>query len=188
MSTSTYHHGDLKNALLRAAERMIDADAARRFSLRELAREAGVSHAAPYRHFSDRDHLVAELAALWMADFVDHQEASAAGVDARANLLAAGVAYVTWAANYPSRFVVVFDPAVNRGPGPTGLGVHAGRHIALLDHLVGDAITAGVLTGPPEVTGRRLWATAHGLAGLVSLGHLPLEVTREILDRTLDAG
>src|SRR5699024_10733670 len=109
MSTSSYHHGDLRNALLTAAERIIDADLTRRFSLRELAREAGVSHAAPYKHFATQAELVAELAQRWMTQFVDVQEAAARSAGGPlADLLAAGEAYAHWAADHPSRFTVIF--------------------------------------------------------------------------------
>src|SRR5215218_4956407 len=98
MTTSSiarpYHHGDLRDTLLRAAERMADADVAGGFSLRELAREAGVSHAAPYRHFRDRDELLLALAERWMGQFVAAQEEATGSGDARADLLEVGSAYV----------------------------------------------------------------------------------------------
>lgn len=185
MSTSAYHHGDLKNALLSAAERMIDADVRREFSLRELAREAGVSHAAPYKHFPDRASLVEELAARWMTDFVTAQEAAVTGTDARGDLLAAGVTYVKWATMHPSRFSVIFDPAVNQGPAEGPLAAQASRHSALLTSLVDRAVGAGTLTGSAELAAQRLWATAHGLATLVILGHVSQGRVPRILEDAL---
>lgn len=173
MSTSSYHHGDLRNVLLSAAERMIDADVTRQFSMRELAREARVSHAAPYKHFADRGQLVLALASRWMADFVDAQESAVmAEADPRARLQEAGVAYVMWAADHPSRFTTIFDPALNQGVSAEGVGAHVERHVRLLRRLVDDAVAAGDVSGEPEVAGRRLWSVAHGLAGLVVLGHI----------------
>ena len=183
MSTSSYHHGDLRRVLLSAAERMIDADVRREFSLRELAREAGVSHAAPYKHFPDRAGLVDALAVRWMTDFVSAQETAATGTDAGTDLLEVGVAYVRWAADHPSRFSVIFDPAVNQGTGRGQLAAQASRHAALLTSLVTAAVDAGALTGPVEVAAQHLWATAHGLANLVVLGH----VLVEDVPRTLSA-
>src|SRR5690349_3579164 len=60
---STYHHGDLRPALLKAAGRVLEKEGPAALSLRELARRAGVSHNAPYRHFADREALLAALAA-----------------------------------------------------------------------------------------------------------------------------
>ena len=185
MSTSTYHHGDLRNTLLDAAERIIDADVTRMFSLRELAREAGVSHAAPYKHFATQAELVAELARRWMADFVTAQEAAVSGADARADLLAAGQAYVGWAADHPSRFTIIFDPALNTGTGAGDLAAEATRHEALLRGLVADAIEAAALTGPPEIAALQLWALVHGLATLVILGHVGRADVPAALQRAL---
>lgn len=186
MSTlSSYHHGDLRNALLAAAEGMIDADVRREFSLRELAREAGVSHAAPYKHFSSRDSLVEELAARWMSEFVTAQETVVTGDDARADLLAAGVAYVEWAGMHPSRFSVIFDPAVNQGPDRGPLAALASRHSALLTSLVERAAAAEAPDAALDLAAQRLWATVHGLATLVILGHVSDSDVRGVLDDAL---
>ena len=185
MSTSTYHHGDLRNALLAAAERIIDADVTRTFSLRELAREAGVSHAAPYKHFASQGELVAELARSWMAAFVSAQEAAVVGVDAPRDLLTVGRAYVDWAADHPSRFTIIFDPALNSGTGSGGLAGEAARHEALLQRIVAAGLDASVLTGPPAAAARHLWALVHGLATLVILGHVARAEVTEVLQRAL---
>lgn len=184
-SPSTYHHGDLRNALLAAAERIIDADPARTFSLRELARAAGVSHAAPYKHFATQAALVAELARRWMADFVDTQEESVTGADARADLLAAGQAYAGWAASHPSRFTIIFDPAWNTGTQSGALAGEAARHEALLQRLTTAAVDADVLSGPPPAAAIHLWALVHGLATLVILGHVARADVPEALQRAL---
>lgn len=184
-SSSRYHHGDLRNTLLAAAERIIDSDPARTFSLRELARAAGVSHAAPYKHFATQAELVAELARLWMADFVDAQEQAVTGADARADLLAAGQAYTGWAASHPSRFTIIFDPAWNSGTGTGVLAGEATRHEALLQRLTTAAIDAGVLSGPAPAAAMYLWALVHGLATLVILGHVARADVPAALQRAL---
>src|SRR5699024_11397635 len=120
-----------------------------------------------------------------MASFIDAQEHAVTGTNAGADLLAAGLAYGDWAAEHPSRFALVFDPALNRGTGAGQLSAQAARHEQLLQHLVAAAIQAGVLTGPVEVTGRWLWALVHGLATLVLLGQVPREAVHEVLERAL---
>lgn len=188
MSTSDrYHHGSLRTALLDAAERIVDAEGSPAFSLRELARAAGVSHAAPYKHFADRSALLSALAARWLAEFVDGQRAAATG-DPRQALLAAGTAYVQWARRHPPRYALMFDPALNRGPeDPGAVGLEAARHRELLRALVADASRVGVIHDPPEVAGPRLWATVHGLAALVILGHLPESAVSAVLEASLAA-
>ncbi|MCI2237677.1 TetR/AcrR family transcriptional regulator [Paenibacillus sp. TRM 82003] len=177
-SVQPYHHGNLRETLLRAAERMIDADASRGFSLRELAREADVSHAAPYKHFRDRGELVLVLAERWMGEFVAEQSAAVGSGDARQDLLALGAAYVRYARTRPSRFLTIFDPAVARpGNPPTPEFAELVRvHSALLHDTVTAAVRAGVVGGAGARAGAvaaALWSQAHGLATLALLGYLP---------------
>lgn len=173
-SSRTYHHGDLRETLIRAAERMVDADASRRFSLRELAREAGVSHSAPYKHFRDRGELVVALAERWMGDFVAAQADARGGSGPRSDLLALGVAYVEYAATCPSRFLTIFDPEINRpGDPPTpAFGELVSVHTALLHDTVAAAASAGAVRDGGEAVAAALWAQAHGLATLTMLGYL----------------
>lgn len=186
MSTSTgrHHHGDLKQTLLWAAERMIDADVSRAFSLRELAREAEVSHAAPYKHFPNRGELVLALGERWMAAFVAQQHAAVDEGDARDNLLAIGAAYVRYGYTHPSRFLTIFDPAINRpGAPPTPAfaeSVH--QHRTLLEDAVRRATAAGLLAHIDlALTAAALWSQVHGLATLVMLGYLPVADTKLVL-------
>lgn len=190
MSTSrrTYHHGDLRETLLRAAEQMIDSDRDREFSLRELAREAGVSHAAPYNHFTDRREIVLALAERWMEDFVGSQRASTDPRDAGANLLALGIAYVRYAHAHPSRFAVIFDPSINRpGSPPTaGFARAVQEHTALLHDAVERAAGAGVVADDGPATAASLWSLVHGLATLVTVGYLSFADTGPILSALVD--
>lgn len=154
---------------------MIDADVSRQFSLRELAREAGVSHAAPYKHFHDRGQLVLALAERWMRDFLAAQTAAVGSANARTDLLALGSAYVRYATAHPSRFLTIFDPAINLpGSPPTpAFGDMAGEHAALLRDTVAAAAAAGVVSDRTDAVGVALWSAVHGLATLMLLGYLP---------------
>jgi len=102
MTERPYHHGNLRTALLAQAERTIRERGAQTLSLRELAREVGVSHGAPHRHFPDRQALLDALAQAGFTRLGDELRAAAAGAagggdDFRARLLATAAAYVRFA-------------------------------------------------------------------------------------------
>ncbi|MFJ9585479.1 TetR/AcrR family transcriptional regulator [Streptomyces acidicola] len=102
-----YHHGDLRRAILRAALDVIAADGPSALSLRDLARRAGVSHAAPAHHFKDRTGLLTAIAA-------EGFELLAAAVREATDLRDAGVRYVRFAREHPAHFQVMFTPGLLR--------------------------------------------------------------------------
>jgi len=106
MSRPTYHHGDLRAAILTEAARLVDERGADRVSLRELAREAGVSHAAPAHHFTDRRGLFTALAAQGF------ELLAAALAGARPRFLDAALAYVRFAIEHPGHYRVMFDKSL----------------------------------------------------------------------------
>jgi AcrR family transcriptional regulator len=112
--TGRYHHGDLRGALLDAAEWLLARRGAESLTLRDVARRAGVSHAAPYHHFAGLAEL---LAALAERSFAQLGAAMQAGVDAhpgdaRAQLTAIAAAYVDFARQRPARFRLMFGPVL----------------------------------------------------------------------------
>ncbi|MGW4777785.1 TetR/AcrR family transcriptional regulator [Streptomyces filamentosus] len=150
---NTYHHGDLRQAVLTAALEVIEADGPGALSLRDLARRAGVSHAAPAHHFGDRTGLLTAIAAQGFGLLAD---ALAAGT----SLADRGRRYVRFAADHPAHFQVMFAPALLRPDDPD---LTAARDRA------GAALRAGVagLPGPdPRATGIAAWSLAHGFATL----------------------
>jgi len=107
-----YHHGDLSRALVDAARRILEAEGAAALSLRAVAREAGVSPAAPYHHFKDKDELLSAIAhegfsRLKMALVA----ATQAGHDPRQKMSDLGVAYVKFAQSHPALYRVMYDSA-----------------------------------------------------------------------------
>ncbi|MEJ2548520.1 MAG: TetR/AcrR family transcriptional regulator [Gemmatimonadota bacterium] len=110
-TNESYHHGDLRRALLEAAGAILQESGAPALSLRGIARRAGVSHMAPYHHFAGRGELVAALAAdgfeRLAAAMRDAME-SAAGADPVERLRACGVAYVVFAVRNPEMFHLMF--------------------------------------------------------------------------------
>ncbi len=99
----TYHHGDLKAALLSAARAIVEEDGAEAFTLREAARRAGVSHGAPSHHFGDKTGLLTELAIESLTEGVDRVEAAkaTAGSDPVAQLKACGLAHIAYHIAHP---------------------------------------------------------------------------------------
>lgn len=164
----TYHHGDLRQALLSAAVELLRTGGPEALTLRAVARAAGVSHTAPYRHFRDRSALVAAVAADGFERLGVAISAAVArgrpGVDAFERGL---TAYVAFAHAHPAEYRVMFGPEVvaageSAAEGTTGLHVFARLR---------DGITAlqqrGVVgTGDPTLMAITAWATMHGLVVL----------------------
>ena len=104
-----YHHGDLHEALLKAAERVLERDGLAGLTLRAVAREAGVSHAAPTHHFGDLTGLVSELAAIGFRQFNEAMVAAgASGASLREKGLTSAKAYVAYAQAHPGMYGLMF--------------------------------------------------------------------------------
>ncbi len=181
-SAAPYHHGNLAEALETAARELLEKHSAADLSLREVARQAGVSHNAPYHHYGDRASLLKSLAARAMAELVEAQQRAAdAGGDARGRLLAVGLAYVEYAVEHSHAFALIYDPevCVPGDPSSTMADLIDANH-ALLAELVAtlwpDADEAG-----RAAHAAALWSTVHGLAQLVTAGHLPREAVAPAL-------
>ena len=106
---SSYHHGALRDALLEAAERVLERDGLPGLTLRAVAREAGVSHAAPTHHFGDLTGLVSELAAIGFRQFnVAMAAAGAADTSPIEKAMAKAKAYVAYAQAHPGMYGLMF--------------------------------------------------------------------------------
>jgi AcrR family transcriptional regulator len=161
------HHGDLRNALERAALELVAEKGPHGFSLNEASRRAGVSVAAPYKHFADREALLAALAAAGYRAQRDRFAAAVAGAGDPAERLAAfAAAYVRFAAAEPALFDVTFYAGLDKA-----------RHPELA--AAGDEVLAVVLPAArdlvPEEQGAfdlllRVAAAAHGLAVFLRQG------------------
>ncbi|MFI1934079.1 WHG domain-containing protein [Streptomyces sp. NPDC020330] len=159
----TYHHGDLRRVILDAALDAIAANGPGALSLRDLARRADVSHAAPAHHFKDRTGLLTAVAAEGYALFAD---ALADAPDLRER----GVAYVRFAATHPAHFQVMFQPDLHRTDDPDLLTARA-RATEALRAGVADLPQAG--RGEDDrLAGVAAWSLAHGFATLLLSGNL----------------
>ena len=178
MSTSkpNYHHGDLRGALLAHGLRLIEARDANTLSLREVARAAGVSATAVYRHFPDKRALMAALAEEGLARLYEAQAAAAAAAPGNA-FEATGRAYVRFALAQPALFRLTFAyPDVFTDP----VGDAASR----LLHENAIALTGGD-EAEAKLLAMRAWSVAHGLAMLMLDGRLPQDPA--LIDATISA-
>lgn len=166
-----YHHGDLRRAVLDEALVLIEERGHMDFTLREVARRIGVSHAAPYRHFADKGALVTELGAAAGLELAARIEAAlaAAGDDLRAQFLGAGFAYVQFALDRPASFQVMMSSDIDKAA-PSMVEARA-RSYGLLLRFIEDAQRAGVFPpGAPPDLAIPIWAMHHGLAHLALSG------------------
>lgn len=170
-----YHHGNLRRALLDAALEILGGEGAGALSLREAARRAGVSHAAPFRHFADKQDLVAAVAEEgFRAMTAEMRAATPPGLENPvARLQALGVRYVTFAAAHPAHFRVMFGPEVADRRAHSALRAAADEAFELLVGALADCQRAGMVrAGEPSELAMAAWATVHGLASLVVSGQI----------------
>lgn len=106
-----YHHGDLRRALVDAARRLLEAEGPSALSLRAVAREAGVSPAAPYHHFKDKAELLDAVAHEGWELLHASMDAAKAAADGTHKLSALGIAYVCFARDNPALYRVMYDAA-----------------------------------------------------------------------------
>ncbi|WAJ42800.1 TetR/AcrR family transcriptional regulator [Mycobacterium sp. Aquia_216] len=169
----SYHHGDLKRALTSAALSLVAERGPKGFTLTEAARRAGVSAAAPYRHFTDKAHLLATVAE---QGFLDLRTALAASADVAPEpadkLIGIGRAYVCWAVGHPDQYRVMFGADTDKTQHPS-LAVAAGQAFGQLLDAIAGCQAAGLLRGeqPSELAGP-LWSLVHGIASLAIDGEL----------------
>lgn len=160
-----YHHGDLRRALVEAACRLLEAEGPGALSLRAVAREAGVSPAAPYHHFKDKNELLDAVAHEgWEKLDLAFQEARKGADDLRDKVVELGVAYVRFARQHPDLYRIMYDRSRDQADMPEH--VHENEDSAY--HRVKEVLVAAG-ADPADEVGLELatiacWCAAHGLA------------------------
>jgi AcrR family transcriptional regulator len=168
-----YHHGDLLRALLDAALELVKEHGPSGITLREAARRAGVTHAAPYRHFADKEALLAALAEEGFRRLRAEVEAAIAEAGGLLRSEAIGVSYVRFARNNPSQFRVMFGSEVGDKRRYPSLMQADQAVFDLLSQAIRAAQEAGELpAGNPARMGLVSWSMLHGVASLVVDGQL----------------
>jgi AcrR family transcriptional regulator len=167
-----YHHGRLKDALIESARALISERGLGGFTLAEAAKRAGVTAAAPYRHFADRNDLMGELARRGFELF----DARLLGAwdggrpEARVALERMGRAYLAFAFAEPGLYVAMFNSPGRHGELPTSSAAH--RAFEGLSHAVGTVLgPSGGVNGEARRLAFEIWSLAHGVAMLALAGH-----------------
>jgi AcrR family transcriptional regulator len=159
MTEKPYHHGDLRAALLAAGEAELTEKGVEGFSLRSVAKRAGVSHAAPAHHFGDTNGLLTALATEGFTKFQDTLDAREQGAtDDRDRAVRAGLGYLEFALARPALFRLIFSSVRPDFAAPDLVAAASRAYY----HLVG-LVTA---LGGGETDIIALWATSHGIADL----------------------
>ena len=184
---TTYHHGNLRTTLLAAAERSLRERGADQLSLRELAREAGVSHAAPRRHFPDRQALLDALAEAGFARLDEQLRAAhgAAGEGFAPRLHAVAAAYLRFATEDAALLELMF--ARKHRDGAERLVAAAAAPFGLMHELIAQGQADGILEpGDPARAGVVLFATLQGLAALMNGGLVAEELLVGAVETAVD--
>lgn len=163
-----YHHGDLREALIAATHQLVVEKGAENFSLADACRRAGVSTAAPYRHFADRDEILAEVCALGFDALSARAQAAAgkAGGGTLEAIVAMGQAYVAFAVDQQAMFRLMFgqiqlmrdaQPVLDSGPECFGHLIEEISKFCANEGIEHDA----------DAIALRLWTFVHGVASLL---------------------
>jgi AcrR family transcriptional regulator len=161
-----YHHGDLRRALVEAGRRLLEAEGGADLSLRAVAREAGVSPAAPYHHFRDKSELLDALAFEGWDQLAEQMRAALAeAAPGRDRLVTLGVAYVRFSRMNPAIYRVMFNCSQSHETMPEKLR-DEGAYRLVCDTLVESGIDPRDEVGL-ELAAVAIWCAAHGVAEMV---------------------
>ncbi|HEX3840956.1 MAG TPA: TetR/AcrR family transcriptional regulator [Acidimicrobiales bacterium] len=177
MTTKTpYHHGDLQSGLVRAAMELLE-EGETDLSMRAVARRAGVSPAAPYRHYEDREALVSAVAAVGYGELAEALTAAHPSPSTPEQLVRVAIAYVQFALARPALFRVMFGEPCNRDNNER---VAATGAVSL--YLQG-IVERSFPDADAEPLGTAIWALVHGLASLHLDGKLDSTDPAAVADR-----
>ena len=189
-----YHHGDLPRALLDAALHIVETQGTEALTLRAVARLAGVSQAAPYRHFANKEAILAAVAEDGFRSLMTamRQSVQDCGDLPLARLRAVGIGYVTFATSHPSHFRVMFGRDMADRSAFPALRQVASDTLAMVVDAIADGQRAGLVRSEEPAADLALtaWSSVHGLSALLIDGVLdrPVAEVAEMVTRDLFLG
>jgi len=172
----TYHHGDLKNALIAAGIEILAREGVHALSLRQVALKAGVSHAAPYAHFADKQALIAAISTAGYLKVEEHVKRVMREYGNRPIqlLVHTGWEYVQFAITEPEHFKITFSGVVEKEKDFPALVEAAQKSFNLLTQVIAKCQAAGVLRpGPAGLMAVSVWGAIHGFVMLSLEGQVP---------------
>jgi len=178
----TYHHGDLKNALIEAGADILSKEGVSALSLRKVAQKAGVSHAAPYAHFADKQALIAAISTEGYKKLYEQiaQVAEQYRSEPLRRLVESSWAYVQFALDEPDHFKVTLSGMIKKEQDYPAFVEIARQTFSLVVKIVTQCQQAGILRqGAPDLTAVSVWAQIHGFVTLL----LENQISHTVLDR-----
>lgn len=184
----TYHHGDLKNALIKAGVEILAKDGVSGLSLRKVAMRAGVSHAAPYSHFADKQALIAAISTEGFRQL--HERVSGVAEEYKSQpekqLVEAAWAYVQFALDDPDRFKVMFSGVLEKEKEYPDFVAESQRNFQLVKMIVEANQASGVLrSGASDLVALSAWGIVHGFIMLLLEGQISHTVLEKMSLREL---
>jgi AcrR family transcriptional regulator len=181
VTKSTYHHGDLKNALIQAGIDIVAAEGVYGLTLRKTARHAGVSHNAPYAHFADKQSLIAAIAleghikihALIEKVIERHPD------DPLKQLVNLAWAYVRFGVESPAHYKITFSGLIENEKNYPAFVEVSQHSLQLLQRIVGDCQAEEIFNSHGQPVGMlavSAWSLIHGLVSLVIEGQVPSKI------------
>ena len=175
MSAKNYHHGDLKNALINAGVEILAREGVGGLSLRKVAKQAGVSHAAPYAHFTDKQAFIAAISTEGFKQLYSQIEIVKQTYRTSPETLLTEVAwaYVQFALNEPDRFKLMFSSVLEKEKDYPDFVETSQKNFRQLVEIVEICQQAAVLKkGAPDLLALSLWGTVHGFVSLLLEGQI----------------
>jgi AcrR family transcriptional regulator len=175
MPPKKYHHGDLKNALIKAGIEILSKEGVHGLSLRKVAQKAGVSHTAPYSHFADKQSLIAAISIEGFLTIHGHLNAviNRYHGEPLRQLIEGAWAYVQFALSDPAHFKVTFSSVLEREKDYPAFVEMSQKTFGLVVRIVEECQSAGVLRpGPADVEAISIWSIVHGFISLLLEGQL----------------
>ena len=175
MAATPYHHGDLKNALIKAGTEILASEGLGGLSLRKVAKQAGVSHAAPYAHFKDKQALIAAISTEGFKQL--HSQIESVKKTYQANpgtlLIETAWAYVQFALNEPDRFKLMFSSALEKEKEYPDFVEISQKNFRQLVDIVEICQGANILkSADSELIALSVWGTVHGFVSLLLEGQI----------------
>jgi AcrR family transcriptional regulator len=175
MTSTPYHHGDLKNALVKAGVEILAKEGLGGLSLRKVARQAGVSHAAPYSHFADKQALIAAISTEGFKQLFNQIKAVIATYrdDPENLLIETAWTYLQFALNEPDRFKLMFSSVLEKEKDYPDFVEISQNNFRQLVEIVELCQQANILKeGESDLIALSIWGTVHGFISLLLEGQI----------------